>query len=445
MKPLKLKRNLGLFELTLYGVGIILGAGIYALIGVGAGIAGNALWLSFILAALIASFTGLSYAELSSLFPREAAEYVYTKKAFGKQSLSFIISWVIIIGGVAAAATVSLGFGNYFSAIFGTSPILSAFLLIFFLSLINFYGIKESARFNIVATIIEALGLLLVVAVGFIFFLSNGITIDFLETPPETPGLMGIIGALALMFFAYLGFENTANISEEAKNPRKVVPKALLLALAISTVLYILVSVSAVSVLGWEELSQSEAPLTEVIAEVIPGAGILMSFIALFAMSNTVLITLIVMSRILYGVSCQHSLPKCLSNIHKKRRTPYIAVFIVMLFASLPFMISVFVSLVMHIDPIHLLKNLGLFTDVGIFIAYMFVNLSLIAMRFKRPSAKRPFKVPMNIGRFPVIAFLGALSCFMMLSYFAYFKTFLVMLEIIVIFAGVAVYKFYNR
>lgn len=138
VKRVKLKRDLGLFEVTLYGTGIILGAGICALIGVGAGLAGNMLWASFVLAAVIASFTGLSYAELSSMFPREAAEYVYTKKAFRSSAFSFIVEWVMIVAAVISVSTVSLGFAGYFTYLFGGSVSASAAGLIAVLSFLNF-------------------------------------------------------------------------------------------------------------------------------------------------------------------------------------------------------------------------------------------------------------------------------------------------------------------
>jgi len=400
IRHFKLKRELGLIETTLYGVGIILGAGIYALIGKSAGFAGNALWMSFIIAAIIASFTGLSYAELSSLYPKEAAEYVYTKRAFKRNYLSLLVAFTMILAGTVAAATVSLGFAGYFSYLFGGPIPVIALSLIFLLSLLNYYGIKESARFNIISTIIEIGGLVFVVLIGLCFIGSVGTGVNYFEMPAA--GLSGIIIATALVFFAYMGFEDIANIAEETKNPRKIVPRALVLALIISTTLYILVAISAISVVGWERLSASEAPLTEVIAEAIPSAGILMSLIALFATANTVLIILIVMSRMFYGISREHSLPKIFSRIGK-RGTPYISVFLVMILAALALLIGN-------------IETVAMITVFAIFIVYLFVNLSLIALRYTNKK-KRLFRTPINIGRFPVLAFLGVVSCLSMLYF----------------------------
>ena len=183
-----LKRELGLLEVTFYGVGIILGAGVYALLGKGAGLSGNALWLSFTIAAIIAAFTGMSYAELSSMYPKTAAEYNYTMHAFKKKTLSIIIGLLLAALGAIGAATVSLGFAGYFTGIFGGSYILTACTLIIMLSIINYIGIKESSRYNIIATVIEASGLILVIMIWLFFFRDSGV--DLLETAPQ--GFQGV-------------------------------------------------------------------------------------------------------------------------------------------------------------------------------------------------------------------------------------------------------------
>ena len=217
----KLKREIGLLEATLYGVGVILGAGIYALIGVGAGIAGNALWISFAIAAIIAGFTALSYAELVGMFPRTAAEYVYTKKAFGKDTLAFVVSWLMVITCIVAASTVSLGFCGYLSALLGFgTPIMFAAGLVVVLSIVNWSGIKSVARFNDVAATLETLGLVVVALAGVWLLFGGNVNINFFELPPGF-GLGGVMSAAALVFFAYIGFEEVANLAEETKQPRK--------------------------------------------------------------------------------------------------------------------------------------------------------------------------------------------------------------------------------
>lgn len=161
-----LRRDIGLLEATFYGVGLILGAGVYALIGEAAGLAGNVLWFSFLLGAFISSFTGLSYVELSSMFPKEAAEYIYFKKATGRESLAFLIGWVEVFSEILAAATVALGFAGYFRSFFDLPTPFIAILLLIFLSVLNFCGIEESSRFNILFALVEVSGLVLIVILG---------------------------------------------------------------------------------------------------------------------------------------------------------------------------------------------------------------------------------------------------------------------------------------
>ena len=187
----KLKRTLGLFETTLYGVGIILGAGIYVLIGKAAGLAGNLTWAAFAIGALIAAFTGLSYAELSSLFPKAGGEYVYAEKAFNKR-LAFLVGWLIVAGGTIAAATIALGFASYLSALIQAPVIATAIILILLLSLVNFWGIKESAMANIVATLVEAGGLVAIILLGLKYIGS----VNYVELPPL--GFTGLLSATAL-------------------------------------------------------------------------------------------------------------------------------------------------------------------------------------------------------------------------------------------------------
>ncbi len=423
VKQYKLKKELGLFQATLYGVGIILGAGIYVLLGTGAGIAGNAIWLSFAIAALIAAFTGMSYAELSSMYSKDAAEYVYTKNAFRKPAFSFIVEWIMMFAVIVSGATVALGFGGYFSHIFGVPQIAAAVSLIVVLSLISYIGIRLSAEFNIVSTLIEMSGLVIVAAIG-LFFIGKG-GIDYFYTPS---GMAGIFSATAVIFFAYIGFEELVNFSEETKNAKKIMPRALLLSLAISTILYMLVAVSAVSIVGWERLSTSKAPLTEVISSVYPNAAIIMSIIALFATSNTVLVILIVASRLLYGLSCNHSLPGICRRVGS-RGTPYVSVFLVMILSILALTAGG-------------IKEIAMLTDIGIFIVYVFINASLIALRYTQPKAKRLFRSPINIGKFPVLALFGIIaSSFMLL----HFSMYLLLLELTVIAIGSAVYLAFTR
>ncbi|MCP1393228.1 MAG: amino acid permease [Methanothrix sp.] len=390
-EKMELKRELGLFEVTLSGVGIILGAGIYALIGKAAAQAGNSVWLSFAIAALIAVFTGLSYAELSSIFPRASAEYEYTNRAFGRK-LAFVVGWLIIFSGVIGASTVALGFGGYFLALTGLPVLPSAVVLILLLSLVLLWGIKISAWFAIVFTLIETAGLLIVIYIGLPHFGS----VDYFEMPH---GFNGVFEAAALIFFAYMGFEEMVKLSEETREPERNIPLALILALAITIVLYMLVAVSVVSVVSWETLAASDAPFSEVAAEALGAdAFVVISAIALFATANTVLLMLLAGSRIAYGMAESSSLPDFLAKVHPKRRTPWAAILVVMLL-SMGFVFSGDIAFVASAN------------DFILFATFVVINASLIYLRRIDPTRPRPFRVPMSLGWVPVPPVFGILTC----------------------------------
>jgi APA family basic amino acid/polyamine antiporter len=394
---MKLKPQIGLFSLTMYGIGVIIGAGIYSLIGVGAGLAGNILWLAFLISALVAVFTAFSYAELSSMFPKEAAEYIYTKKAFKKELFSFAVGWLLAIGTVIAATTVSLGFAGYFSTLFGGEIHLIAVGIILVMTVLNYFGLKNAAIFNNVFSTLEIIGLLIVIAVGILF--PTNIHVDLFELPDA--GFGGIMAAISVIFFAYMGFENLANMSEEVKNSRKVVPIALLLSLIISCILYIVVAIVAVSQVGWEALSQSKAPLMLVVSNALGQYAGLLSVIALFSTGNTVLIFLIASSRIIYGMSDNGSLQKVFSQVGKFG-TPYISVFLVGFVAA-------FAAYFLDI------KTVAQLSDISVFIAYFSVNAALISLTGSKE--KRSFTSPRFFG-VPILAWIGALSSLFMLLFF---------------------------
>ena len=226
-KTPKLKRRVSLFALTVYGVGNVLGAGIYSLIGEVVGITGNLSWLAFIIASITGALTGLSYAELSAIYPKSAAEFVYTEEAFKKRIVSFILGWIIIFSGILSAATVALAFGGYLSGLNGIPSkylnIIFAIILVVILSVVNLIGIKTSTRTNIIFTLIEASGLIIIIIIG---IPSIG-TVDYFALPPAST-FTAVFSSVALIFFAYIGFEDIANIAEEVKEPHKNLPKAII-------------------------------------------------------------------------------------------------------------------------------------------------------------------------------------------------------------------------
>ena len=391
----RLRRELGLFEVTLSGLAIILGAGIYVLVGKAAGLAGNAVWLSFFISALIALSTGLSYAELASMFPNASAEYEYTRKAF-RESIALFIGWLVILSGVVGTSTVALGFAGYFHALTGMQPLLTAMALIAVLSLVAFHGVRESAWFAIVSTLFVVAGLVFVVAVS-APYLGN---VSYIEMPH---GLHGVFEASALVFFAYIGFEQIVKLSEETKHPERTIPRALLLAIAISAVFYVLIGGVAVSVMGWEGLGRSEAPLADVALIAFKSdTSVLITLTALFATGNTVLLALVTTSRIVYGIAKAGSLPPTLGRLHPTRHTPWPAI-ICTAAAAILFALLGDIALVAGI------------TNFALFVTFLTVNIVVIFVRFKEPHTSRHFRVPGSISRVPVLPVLGLLFCVFLL------------------------------
>lgn len=410
---LSLKRDIDLWEAIIYGVGVILGAGIYALIGKVVGYAGYASWLGFLIAAIVGLLTGLSYCELSSKFPEAGAEYVWIDRTFNKKIFSFIIGWILIFSEVFSICTVALGFGGYFTGLFNLEsytilPVIFGLALIGILSLINFAGIQESANVNIVFTIIEAGGLIFIISLG---ITSLGSANYFNLTGGWTMlGITNLISSIAIIFFAFIGFEDMANISEETKNPKKTIPRALLISLVICTILYILVSLTVVSMIAvnpsitLEQFAASPDPLAFLL-ESIPPASLAMSIVALFATANTVLVMLIVTSRMVYGLSEENALPDWFQKVHKKTDTPWVAII---------FVTAISCGLIFF-QEISLLADATVFM---IFLIFGIINITLIVLRYKNRKEEKPkgeFRIPLNIKWLPIIPILGAATCFFML------------------------------
>jgi len=421
----ELKRHMGLFHLTMYGVGLILGAGIYVLIGEATAFAGNSVWISFLFGIIIAMFAGLSYAELTALFPKAAAEYTFVKHAFKNNFLAFIIGWLTAITSMITAATVSLGFGGYLAQFVNLPITISAVLLIGGLSIVNFIGIKESTWANTIFAIITAGGLVLIIFLGMTYETTE--SIDYFEIPH---GTTGIILAFVLIFFAFIGFEDMANVAEEVKRPKKTIPRAIILSVVITGIIYILVSLSVVRVINWEELGQSAAPLAAIAERSLGiGGSITLSAIALFATASTVLITLVAGSRILYGMAHNKSLPLSLGKIHSKTKTPWIAV-IGILITSIAFTL---------IGDIVIVANITVFAVV---ITFAMINLSVIVLRYTEPNLERSFRVPVNIGRFPLLPLFGfGVTIYMAIQ----FEMEVMLVGFAIMAAGALFYVIFNR
>lgn len=385
-----LQRALGLAGLTFYGVGIILGAGIYSVLGVAAGRAGDALWISVAVSALVALLTALSYAELSAACPKTSAEFAYIRQAFPRwPAAGLIVGLLVALSSAATSATVAIAFAGYLGSFVEVPAMIVAWGLLAAALALNIVGVKASGWVNAAFTLLEAGGLLLFAGLG----ATSESFGDALAAAPN----WGVLSGAALIFFAYLGFENIANLAEEAKEPERDLPRAIFLSLGIATALYVLVTIAAVALLPAEQLAEAQAPLADAARErssTIAGA---LGGIALFATANTALVSMLVGSRVVFGIAREGELPKPLAAVLSRRKSPWVAILVVGALAAalVPF------------------GNVGVVSSMSSFaalLAFAAVNVSLIVLRYREPDLERPFRVPGAIGRFPILPALGVLT-----------------------------------
>ncbi len=416
----ELKRTLGLFSLVAYGVGDILGAGIYVLIGKIAGLVGSGCWLSFLAALVVASLTGFTYAELGARFPRSAGESFYSLQAFRTPFFSYLIGFLVLMSGVISMAVVSQGFAGYVRALWPLVPPWAIVLSFFFvLTIVNFLGMKESSLTNVFCTAVEVFGILLVIAAGVKFFGR----VNYLEiTPPEGKDLPeAFFQGSVLAFYAFIGFEDMVKAAEESHEPEKLLPRAILLSILIVACLYVAAAVAAVSVVPAGELALSSAPLMLVVERGFPLIPRnLFTLIALFAVTNTALVNFVMGSRLLYGMAKEGLAPSFLAHVHPVRHTPDCAIVVVLLLA-------------LALALTGTLTVLAQSTSLFLLTVFFLMNLSLVILKLRRGESAPSFKVPILI---PV---LGALTSLYLAAYVdrQAFMTALVLLGIAsVLFAG---------
>ena len=395
---MQLKPVLGPVQLVFYSVGVIIGAGVYSVIGTAAGLAEGGLWLSFVIGALVALLTGFSYAEMTTSFPTAGAEYVYLQRALPKaQWAAFGTGVVILFGGAATAATVAFAFGGYLQVFVDVPLAVSALVLLAVCTGLNIVGLQESSWANILFTSIEVGGLLLVIAAGF----TQPAFIEPLVTLPPS----GVLPAAAILFFVYLGFEEIANLTEEVRNPARDLPRAIFISIGITTLLYVLVSLAVVALVQPGELAASSAPLALDIQKAWPGAGNVLSAIALFATANTVLITMIATSRLAFSMGRDGELPRSLASLMPRRGTPWVAAILVFAMAAI-------------LLPLGSVKTLAEISSFSALLAFLAVNLALIVLRYRMPDHPRPFRVSFAVGRMPVVPLLAIASICLLLANF---------------------------
>jgi basic amino acid/polyamine antiporter, APA family len=390
-----LHRVLGMTEVTAGGVGIIIGAGIYVLLGAATAHAGPLVWAAFLMAAVLSALTGLSYAELSSMFPSAAGEYEYTRQAL-PEWVAFIVGWTMITGLVVAAATVSIGFARYIGYFVDIDPRATALGLLVAVCVVAMIGVKQSARLTVGLSAVQVGGLLLVVAIG----LPHVGDVD-LRTGP---GVGGVLTAAALVFFAFIGFDEVITLAEETRVPTRTVPRALLLALGLSTALYVAVAVAAVSVLGAGALAASPRPLADVMAHVLGGRGAtVVAAIAVMTTTNTTLLALTAASRVMYGMAKAGAMPRALAAVHPDRGTPVRAIIAV---ASVAAVFAAFGEFAI----------IAAVTDFAVYVVFLAVNGTVVILRRTRPDLPRPFAVAGAIRGVPVVPILGLASVALMMT-----------------------------
>lgn len=379
-KQNSLKRDLTLPLITFYGLGNILGAGIYALIGKVAGEAGYYAPLSFLLAAIIATFSALSHAELSARYPVSGGQAVYLYEGFKLRWLSITVGLLIIAAGIMSSAAIVHGFVGYFKVFAsGYYPAFQAVpattiiaVLLFILAALAIWGIKQSVAVASFLTILEIAGLCLVIWVG---GEQMPMMKQTLQSIPESSYGFSFIGVFAgafLAFYAYLGFEDMVTVAEEVKDPQRNMPIAIFLAVIISTLLYAGVAVVAVLLVEPQQLALSDAPLADVYTVATGRAPVVISLIGMFAVINGALIQLIMASRLLYGMGVRGWLPNWFSRIYSPTCTPLNSTLAV-------------VSLILFFAIIMTIVTLAEMTSFLILIVFALINLALIKIKQKHP------------------------------------------------------------
>lgn len=385
-----LKRTLSLPAMVFYGLGTIVGAGIYVLIGEVAGLAGPWSPLSFVLAAIIAGFTGLSYAELVGRYPRSAGEAVYVSHAFAMPWLTQVVGWSVVLTGLVSAATLLNGFAGYFTHLFGGSDqvVIAGALLL--MCLLACSGVKQSVSVAVVITLLELLGLLLVVAAS-----SNSVTeaANWQRWHSELNhySWTAIASAAFLAFYAFIGFEDMVNMAEEVNDASASLPKAIIVAIVASTAIYIVVALTAVISVDVGVLAQSRAPLATLAEQSTWLSPSLLGMISLIAIVNGAIVQLLMAPRVVYGITQSSPRWQWLARIHPKTQTPIVA--------------TVFISLCILVFALALpLAKLAQLTSTIILCLFILVNAALIVI--KKRHAYSGFQVNIIVPIFGVVTSL---------------------------------------
>lgn len=415
----ELKRSITGRLLFFYVLGDVLGSGIYVLIGAVAMAVGGAFWIAFAAGVTVATITGMAYAELVTKYPQAAGASLYVHRAFKKPMLTFLVTVCMLSAVFAAAGSLSTGFARYFSQVIALPPpLLISLLFLLALCLVNFIGITESVVANLVMTIVEVTGLVIVLLIGIIHVARGdadfGVLTEF--SASSASPVFAVVSGVALAFFAMTGFENAANVAEETINPAVTFPRALIGGMVAAGVIYVLVAITAALVVPIDVLGGSDAALLEVVrAGILPvDVGvmiILFAIIAMVAISNTTLVCVVTQSRILYGMAREGVVPRVFSRLHAVRRSPWVGlVFSGLVVAAL----LVVGQLLQLVNPeLDLVSRLATVTVVFLLFIYGLVIVSALKLRREHAGS--------DTYRAPTVAlFVGLLGNLALLAYVIY-------------------------
>jgi len=390
-----LRRSLSLTLLTLYGIGTMVGAGIYVLLGQTAGLAGMQTPFAYLIAAVVVIPTALSFGELASRYPKSAGEAVYVKAGLGSDRLSLLVGLIVVTAGTVSAASITVGGVGYLQTFFTDLHRSAGIILVVgTLGILAAWGITQSVAVAALLAIIEIAGLIVIVITGMPETLASADHFSHYFMPENSIAWSGILGAAILAFYAFIGFEDMVNIAEEVKHPQRNLPLGILLALIITTLIYLMIAIVSVSVVPPETLSASTAPLGLVFAQTTGMSAQILNAIGIMAALNGILIQIIMAPRILYGLSSQGALPAIFAKIHPKTRTPLLATLLI-------------IAIVLLLALAFPIEELARWTSLIALSVFTLCNLALIRIKLSQPPLADIFTTPMPV---PVTGFLISLG-----------------------------------
>jgi amino acid transporter len=382
-----LKRSVTGPLLVLYGVGTMIGAGIYALIGEVTATAGLYTPMAFLLASAIAGLTAASFAELSSRFPEAAGEAAYVSAGFGTVRIAMLVGLLIVASGIVSSGVMFRGFVGYASSLAQFEPWHVYVLLAVVVGTVAAWGVAESIAAIAIITVVEAGAIIFVIVLAAF----SDVSLPPVSLPFGPAATTGILGGAVLAFYAFIGFEDMVNMAEEVREPRRTVPRSIIIAMIITATIYIALSVVAVQTVPIDELAQSSAPMTLIVSRLSDMPSGWMSYVALVAVMNGALVQVVMAARVLYGLSRQHLLHPWFGIVHSRRQTPVNATVVV-------------VAAVLLSALLLPLSTLAQFTSLFLLIVFTLVNIALIRLKSGEGDPQSSFAVPV------VIPWLGAIS-----------------------------------